>query len=525
MLPIPTRNAILAVISGTALLLFAVLSESLLAGIFGGTVLTAVSFSFAGTYALARNTRRKRLEFAWWRERSNRSAVTARSEFFVRCYLRHRGESPLRIREIQISAPEHCHAELVDVDGDLLLHPGYQHEFEIRVVPAATGRLVLQGLSVTVAGSLDLFKAALYFPNPVATTVWPAPKPAPGRKMVQRGSLLTAEGRGRLRRRGPQGTEFRELRKWLPGDPFRSIAWKASARRNELLVRLTETEPTIRRWLVIDASGTMRDGPPGDRRLDVALSIATQQVMEGIRADETIGLMSVDGRITQQEAPGRGPRQQAQLLSTLVDLADMNDPDLTAADEDDVLAIVGRYLLGQYGYDYSSGPSAWNRKGILAQVRKSDLDGTPHHRTTASADEALRSYCRHRGIAIPYRQAPLPGMKEKALGSAIERAAHDREAAAIMVLTDFEGIEDMSPIVRATQLAHRRRHQVTFLVPTSPSAQLGPSSTFATRMRTPFKMAETRRLNFSRDMLRKVGAAVEVIREPPRGNTQVQVNG
>ena len=37
------------------------------------------------------------------------------------------------------------------------------------------------------------------------------------------------------------GTELRELRELRPGDPFKSIAWKASARSGKLLVREVES--------------------------------------------------------------------------------------------------------------------------------------------------------------------------------------------------------------------------------------------------------------------------------------------
>src|SRR6185369_7267557 len=49
------------------------------------------------------------------------------------------------------------------------------------------------------------------------------------------------------------GTELYELREHVSGDPFKRIAWKASARRGQLLVREFEREDRDVVWLVLDA--------------------------------------------------------------------------------------------------------------------------------------------------------------------------------------------------------------------------------------------------------------------------------
>ena len=56
---------------------------------------------------------------------------------------------------------------------------------------------------------------------------------------------------------------LRELREHQPGDPFRRIAWKASARRGVLLVRDFEREERDVIWLVLQASVDLWSGPLG----------------------------------------------------------------------------------------------------------------------------------------------------------------------------------------------------------------------------------------------------------------------
>src|SRR5690606_21877442 len=76
------------------------------------------------------------------------------------------------------------------------------------------------------------------------------------------------------------GPEFRELREHRPGDPFRRIAWKASARRGRLLVVEKELEQREIVWLLIDASVDSFCGPPGRAGIDLAIDTA-QRTIEG----------------------------------------------------------------------------------------------------------------------------------------------------------------------------------------------------------------------------------------------------
>ena len=78
----------------------------------------------------------------------------------------------------------------------------------------------------------------------------------------------------------PRGGElFRGVREWSPGDPPRSIAWRASARHGRLLTREFEREDTGRAVVVLDADA--RDLPAADRASAVerACSLAASLVL------------------------------------------------------------------------------------------------------------------------------------------------------------------------------------------------------------------------------------------------------
>src|SRR5207237_8379223 len=83
---------------------------------------------------------------------------------------------------------------------------------------------------------------------------------------VKRHNLIPLMGAHRHRRPG-SGSELLDLRDYLPGDPPKMIAWKASARRDRLMTKEFESEVPVRCTLFVDASASVRVGPPGRNAL------------------------------------------------------------------------------------------------------------------------------------------------------------------------------------------------------------------------------------------------------------------
>jgi len=68
--------------------------------------------------------------------------------------------------------------------------------------------------------------------------------------------------------------EFREHRKYVPGDDLRFIDWKASARHEHYFLRQGEQPKEASIYLVIDCSGSMRWGHPPKSRAQLLLAAA-----------------------------------------------------------------------------------------------------------------------------------------------------------------------------------------------------------------------------------------------------------
>jgi uncharacterized protein (DUF58 family) len=139
--------------------------------------------------------------------------------------------------------------------------------------------------------------------------------------------IVVTRGRG-------QGTEFDALREYVLGDDVRSIDWRASARRSDVVVRTWRPERDRRVLCVVDtgrtsavrvgggAAGTPIDEPRLDATIDAALLLATLASRAGDHVDllaiDTVVRAAVDD-VTGQALPPRLVHAMATLQPALVE--------------------------------------------------------------------------------------------------------------------------------------------------------------------------------------------------------------
>ncbi len=77
-----------------------------------------------------------------------------------------------------------------------------------------------------------------------------------------------------ISRIGVPGTDFREIRDYVAGDPMKFVNWKATARRNKLMVNQYEVEGKKAVWIFVDSNTYMTFGKTIRNYLECAIEIA-----------------------------------------------------------------------------------------------------------------------------------------------------------------------------------------------------------------------------------------------------------
>ncbi|MEU9016320.1 DUF58 domain-containing protein [Actinomadura sp. NPDC048394] len=94
-----------------------------------------------------------------------------------------------------------------------------------------------------------------------------------------------------------QGTEFDSLREYVDGDDVRSIDWRATARRADVVVRTWRPERDRRIYMVLD-TGRTSAGRVGDiPRLDCSMDAALLLGALASRAGDRVDMLAYDRRV------------------------------------------------------------------------------------------------------------------------------------------------------------------------------------------------------------------------------------
>jgi uncharacterized protein (DUF58 family) len=204
------------------------------------------------------------------------------------------------------------------------LHKDAPIAISYQIICPVAGRLRCDGLKVQIADLHGFFSSATFIRDVRSYRVLPPVTDEPGRlPTIKRHNLLPLLGTHRHLRPG-SGSELLDLRDYLPGDPPKMIAWKASARRDRLMTKEFESEVPVRCTLFVDVSSSVRVGPPGANALTRVLAIASAVVHANAEQRDLTGLCLVDEHAVRASIrPERGRRHVFRLIQELADVADL----------------------------------------------------------------------------------------------------------------------------------------------------------------------------------------------------------
>jgi uncharacterized protein (DUF58 family) len=148
--------------------------------------------------------------------------------------------------------------------------------------------------------------------------------------------LRVVEGAIAIRGRG-QGSEFDTLREYVPGDDVRSIDWRATARRNDVMLRTWRPERSRRVVCVLDTGRTSAVrtltsradlASPGEvpswaadvPRLDAAMEAALLLAAVAQEAGDQVDLIAADSRVRASVSGVHGRSLLPRLVNVLAPL-------------------------------------------------------------------------------------------------------------------------------------------------------------------------------------------------------------
>jgi uncharacterized protein (DUF58 family) len=240
---------------------------------------------------------------------------------------------PRRLRALvrdawQPSAGAQVNRHVVD------LPPGEARRVVTVLVPTRRGDRRADRVTIRSYGPLGVAARQASLTVPAALRV--LPEFASRRHLPSRlARLRELDGRAAVQVRG-QGTEFDSLREYVIGDDVRSIDWRATARRSEVVVRTWRPERDRRVMIVLDTSRTSAARIGDAPRLDASIEAALLLAALASRAGDRVDLVAFDRRVRGRVAGAQGPALMPAMADALAPL----EPALVETDWPGVVGVV-----------------------------------------------------------------------------------------------------------------------------------------------------------------------------------------
>jgi uncharacterized protein (DUF58 family) len=219
-----------------------------------------------------------------------------------RCALRFSNgdDNPVRI-EVESRFMYPVHVDVTDEIPDVFqrrnvlfavdLAPGVHKEILYQLRPVKRGTYRFGHIRLFVTTRIGLAVRRFTCGQPVDVKVYPSFLMLHQYELMAISNNLTELGIKRIRRIGHH-TEFEHIKEYVKGDDYRTINWKASARRHQLMANTYQDERSQQIYSVIDKGRIMQSAFRGMTLLDYSINASLVLSFVAIHKEDKAGLIT-----------------------------------------------------------------------------------------------------------------------------------------------------------------------------------------------------------------------------------------
>lgn len=186
--------------------------------------------------------------------------------------------------------------------------------YELR--PTKRGEYEFGAVNVFVISFLGLIKRRFRFSEGKTVPVYPSFLQMREYELMAISNRLTDLGVKKIRRIG-QSMEFEQIRPYVRGDDVRTVNWKATARRNELMINAFQEERSQAIYCLIDKGRVMKMPFDGLTLLDYAINASLVLSNIALYKQDKAGIITFSDRFGQLLLADRRPGQLQRILDLL----------------------------------------------------------------------------------------------------------------------------------------------------------------------------------------------------------------
>jgi uncharacterized protein (DUF58 family) len=194
--------------------------------------------------------------------------------------------------------------------------PHNKMDFVYEVIPQKRGAFIFGSLNIRYISRLGLCMKSFTVPMDREYKVYPNLKALRKYHMTACSNRKFKSGLKSMKMLG-RGTSFESLREYIPGDEYRRINWKATARESKPIINQYEPEKDQHVYALIDSGRPMSYSVRGYNKLDMAINTAL--ILSDIvnQNGDKSGLLVFNTQLQGFISPGKGSDHRNKMMEAL----------------------------------------------------------------------------------------------------------------------------------------------------------------------------------------------------------------
>ncbi|MCC1484978.1 DUF58 domain-containing protein [Winogradskyella immobilis] len=183
-----------------------------------------------------------------------------------------------------------------DFSYQTVLNPNEIHDFEYLVRPVDRGEYYFGHLNIFASSLLKIVKRKYQFQNQQMVMVYPSIIQMQKYDFLAISNHLTQFGLKKIRRIG-NTSEFEQIKDYVQGDDFRTVNWKATAKRAQLMVNQYQDEKSQPIYSIIDTGRVMKMPFNELKLVDYAINSTLAFSNVALKKHDKVGLLAFSKKI------------------------------------------------------------------------------------------------------------------------------------------------------------------------------------------------------------------------------------
>ncbi len=194
---------------------------------------------------------------------------------------------------------------------------GYANqELEYTVKPLTRGEYVFEDINVFAHAPLQLVKRRYIFPARQVIKVYPSYMQMRRYHLLAVSNRLQEAGVKKIRKIG-HSMEFEQIKEYVRGDDYRTINWKATARKDGLMVNTYTDERSQQIYCLINKGRVMKMPFAGMTLLDYAINASLVLSNVALSRQDKAGIITFEKNLDTFLVADKKPTQMNLLLESL----------------------------------------------------------------------------------------------------------------------------------------------------------------------------------------------------------------